>query len=154
MCSFLPPELCTPFSGLSWLVFLPGGQPTEFFRALCSVHPAIQKNRHNDPLSPSVSASCFKHLALWHTLHEGPCVLGFYQAGVPTVWVFSKAENKVQKFGDPGMTSFFCGLVSCPHLMPSNTRKVTSLLSSMHHLNPVTMGWLSCFDFPGPLRIE
>lgn len=84
-----------PFSGLSWLVFLPGGQPTEFFRALCSVHPAIQKNRHNDPLSPFVSASCFKHLALWHTLHEGPCVLGFYRAGVPTVWVFSKAENKV-----------------------------------------------------------
>lgn len=124
-------------------MFLPGGQPAESSRALCSVHPAIQKNRPNDPLSPAVSASCFKHLALWHALHEGPSVLGFYQAGVPTVWVFSKAENKVQVFGDPGMASLFCGLVSCPHLMPSNTHKVTSLLSSMQHLSRVTLGFLA-----------
>lgn len=66
-----------------------------------------------------------------------PAVSNIWLCGTPYMWdhvslafigldfleyrfFFSKAENKVQLFGDPGMTSLFSGLQSCPHLMPSD----------------------------------
>lgn len=133
---------CVPASHLSrvppsqgsagWLCSWLGGITPESSlepSAVSSAPPAVQRKGPTDPLSCSVSASCFKHLALWHTLYVRPCVLGFYWARVPRVWAFSKAENKVQVFGDPGMTSFFWPL-SCPYLISSDIHRADTLLPS------------------------
>lgn len=74
VCSFLPPELCAPFSGLSWLVFLAWrNYSREFFRALCNV------------ICPSSCPKEGSYLTLCLVLFL-PAVSNIWLCGTPYMW--------------------------------------------------------------------